>query len=31
MAFVSQYPNNPRGSVFLFGVLLYTCSEIISE
>ena len=31
VAFVSQYPNNPRVSVVLFGVLLYTCSEIISE
>ena len=31
VAFVSQYPNNPRGNVILFGVLLYTCSEIISE
>ena len=31
VAFVSQYPNNPRGNVVLFGVLLYTCSEIISE
>ena len=29
--FVSQYPNHPRGNVILFGVLLYTCSEIISE
>ena len=31
MAFVSQYPKSSKGSVILFGVLLYTCSGIISE
>ena len=31
VAFVSQYPKSPRGSVILFGVLLYTYSEMISE
>ena len=31
VAFVSQYPNYPRGNVILFGVLLYKYCERKSE
>ena len=31
VAFVSQYPKSPKGSVICYGELLYTCNEIISE
>ena len=31
VAFVSQYPRSPRGSVILYGELLYTYREITSE
>ena len=31
VAFVSQYPESPKGSVIGYGELLYTCNEIISE
>ena len=31
VAFVSQNHKSPKGSSILFGVLLYKCSEIISE
>ena len=31
VAFVSRYPENPKGSVIGYGELLYTCNEIISE
>ena len=31
VAFVSQYPKNPKSSVIWYGELLYTCYEIISE
>ena len=31
VAFVSQYPKSPKGSVIWYGELLYTCNEIISE
>ena len=31
VAFVSQYPKSPKGSVIWYGQLLYTCKEIISE
>ena len=31
VGFVSQYPKSPMGNDIQFGVLLYTCSEIISE
>ena len=28
VAFVSQYPKSPKGSVIWYGELLYTCNEI---
>ena len=31
VALVSQYPNSPKGFVTWYGVLLYTCNEMISE
>ena len=31
VAFVSQYPKSPKGSVIWYGELLYTCNEKISE
>ena len=31
VALVSQYPKSPKGKVILYGELLYTCREIISE
>ena len=31
VAFVSQYPKSPKGSVIWYGELLYPCNEIISE
>ena len=31
VAFVSQYPKSPKGNVTLYGVLLYTCNEMMSE
>ena len=31
VAFVSQYPKSPKGSVIWYGELLNTCNEIISE
>ena len=31
VALVSQYPKSPRGNVILYGELLYSSKEIISE
>ena len=31
VAFVSQYPKSPKGNVTWYGVLLYTCNEMMSE
>ena len=31
VAFVSQYHKSPRGNVILYGELLHTCSEMVSE
>ena len=31
VAFVSQYPKNPKGSVIWYGELLNTYNEVISE
>ena len=31
VALLSQYPKSPKGKVILYGELLYTCREIISE
>ena len=31
VAFVLQYPKSPKDNVTWYGVLLYTCNEMISE
>ena len=31
VAFVLQYPKSPKGNVTWYGVLLYTCNEMMSE
>ena len=31
VAFVSQYPKSHKGNVTSYGVLLYKCSEMMSE
>ena len=31
VAVVSQYPKSPKDKVILYGELLYTCREIMSE
>ena len=31
VALVSQYPRSPKSRVILYGELLYTCREMISE
>ena len=31
VAFVSQYPKSPKGDVTQYGVLLYTCNEMMSD
>ena len=31
VALISRYPKSSKGNVILYGELLYTCKEIISE
>ena len=31
VALVSQYPRSPKSKVILYGEILYTCREMISE